>query len=58
MISISGLCGVVDEGLTVEHFGCEFVLLNDEPILRIMSEAPAAEIAEKYCDELAAVIGA
>ncbi|MDZ7291827.1 MAG: phosphoglucosamine mutase [candidate division KSB1 bacterium] len=29
---------------------------NTEPILRIMAEATAAEIAEKYCDELAAVI--
>jgi phosphomannomutase len=29
---------------------------NTEPILRIMSEAKTAETAEKYCDELAAVI--
>jgi phosphomannomutase len=31
---------------------------NTEPILRIMAEAPTATIAEKYCDELAAVVAA
>jgi phosphomannomutase len=30
---------------------------NTEPILRIMSEAPNATIAEEYCAELAAVVG-
>ena len=29
---------------------------NTEPILRIMSEAPNAALAEKYCDELATVV--
>ena len=29
---------------------------NTEPILRIMSEAPNAAIAEEYCEELAAVV--
>ena len=29
---------------------------NTEPILRIMSEAPNAALAEKFCDELAAVV--
>jgi phosphomannomutase len=31
---------------------------NTEPILRIMAEALNAGIAEKYCEELAAVVGA
>jgi len=31
---------------------------NTEPILRIMAEASNAAIAEKYCEELAAVVGA
>jgi phosphomannomutase len=29
---------------------------NTEPILRIMAEAPAAAMAEKYCEELAAIV--
>ncbi len=31
---------------------------NTEPILRIMAEAPTAAVAEKYCEELAAVVEA
>jgi len=31
---------------------------NTEPILRIMAEAQSAAMAEKYCEELAAVVGA
>jgi phosphomannomutase len=31
---------------------------NTEPILRIMAEAQSAAIAEKYCDELVAVVQA
>lgn len=31
---------------------------NTEPILRIMSEAPNAALAEKFCEELAAVVAA
>ena len=30
---------------------------NTEPILRIMAEAQSAAMAEKYCEELAAVVG-
>jgi len=29
---------------------------NTEPILRMMPEAPNAAMAEKYCEELAAVV--
>jgi phosphomannomutase len=41
-----------------DHSWVQVRASNTEPILRIMAEAPNAAIAEKYCDELAAVVGA
>jgi phosphomannomutase len=39
-----------------DHSWVQVRASNTEPILRIMSEAPNTEIAEKYCDELAAIV--
>jgi phosphomannomutase len=48
----------MNDGIKIlrDHTWVQVRASNTEPILRIMSEAPNAEMAEKYCNELAAVV--